>query len=516
MKNEKHLCKNIDLNASGVQPLEYHCVTAEEQKEWKTKRNELKGAKKYTVSGKTVTHSSGAYIEALATWEGTVAVTDGHVSKRYRLLKFYHLNACIHFAIPITMADSHPALPGLELSKKERDLLYKIATELLTWKSRMETAIVVKRNEKQEVKENRNQACKLQPNEEVVANLLNQNHWILTVMAEVMLANIRPWTPTPLLPRYPTAFVVTGGSTDVFYQALSALNLTGTDVPVLDIVTLDDLADWQAYGSKLTLINADRKMRKKLLKLGRKQLFVGHLFLLTSKKYDDKTYYHVSVPTNLAPLTEEQQDACRAFMAKLLDAPKKLAERVVGDYDKIMESPISYRVQESAAWHQVVEIVISEGLLEHCEAVKTAQDQRQIQEQKSEQMLEEAVALVLDPKQYLDGIATEWPADEAGVNALLQDYYALYKEASKGGAKFLAFTVESLMALCHNKIELPQENIDLVIGRLRARGAIKERKTSTYLSRGKNLRMIRINAEDCESFSLTPLTPNKEASADVS
>lgn len=515
MKTLKHLCKNINLNASGVQPLDGHWVTAEERKEWKSKRKALEGAKKYTVSGKTITHTSGAYIEALATWEGTVFVTDGHVSKRYRLLKVFHIDTCLHYAIPIAMSDSQPNLPGFELSKKELETLYKAAAELLTWKSRQETFILVKSQEKQEVKENRILARELESREEIVAKLLEENHWMLTIMGEILLANTLPWIPVYHIPRHHTAFVVSGRSSEVLFQTARALNLSATDVPVLEIVNSDDTADWQAYGSQVTLVKADSRMRKKLLKLGRKQPFAGRLFMLSSKKFDDMSFSHVSVPTNLAPLTGEQQDACRAFMAKLLGEPKKLAERVVQDYKQIMESPTAYRIKEAEAWHQVVEIVISEGLLDHCQAVKEAQDQRQAQEERSKQLLEDAVELILDPKQYLDGIATEWPEDEAGVNALLLDYYALYKEASIGGAKFLAFTEESLLNLCHEKIGLPREDIDLVIGRLIAQGAMKERKKPTYLKCKKSSRMIRVDTKVCKSFSLTDLSPNKEASADA-
>lgn len=513
MKFKQHYQK-IKLNTPGVQLLDIHTLTKKNLKNWKKSRNKLKGAKKFSVKGKTVTHSSGAYIRAVAICQQIAVVKNSHSLRRFMVLRVYHLNTCLHYAIPINMVDSCPKLPELDLSKRELDLIYKISKELMTYQSRKETVVHINSQEKEKVKKNRNQSYQLDSNEEIVSTMLKENHWLLTTMAELILVNLRPWIPRKRVPNYFTTFVSSGNS-DVLFQILSALNLSETYVPVINIENFDDLADWKAYGSQLTLVKTDNKMRKKLLKQGRKDPFEGHLFFLAKKKCDDISHVHISIPANPAPLTDQQQDACRAFMAKLLECPKNLVERVFGDYEKIIESPITYRIKEKDAWHQVIEAIISDGLSEHCEAVKMAQEERQAQEEKSMKMLEDAVNLVLDPNRYLEGIATDWPADEEGVKVLLSNKYALYKEASKGEAKFLAFTKDSLTTLCQDLIGLLPAEIDLLLYRLQSQGVVKEKTTPTYLPCGKTLRMIRVNVEMCVSFSLTPLSPQKEASADA-
>ncbi len=389
-----------------------------------------------------------------------------------------------------------------------------MADELMTEEAKKEHVIHAKSQEKQNLKQNRCLAKKLQSNEEILVDLLKERYWMLTLMGECLLTNLRAYAPMPLAQNYSTAFVSPNANHSVLVDAIGAMNFTGADVPVLNIDSLDDVTHWQTYGSQLTLVKSDSKMRKKLLKLERKKSFDGHLFFLTSKKFCDASILHISVSSNSAPLTIEEQDAFRAFMAKLLENPKKLVKRLVNDYEKITESPISFRIKEADAWHQVAETIISEGLSEHCEAVKTAQKERQTQKEKSEQVLEKAVELVLDPSQYLDSIATEWPADEAGVKAIFEDCYALYKK-TKDGYEFLAFTEDSLIALCHDKAGLPREEINLVISRLRALEALKTKTEPTYLANGKRIRMIRIGTEVCEPFSLSPLTPDMEVSSDV-
>lgn len=484
----------------------------------KEDKKRLNSAKEFKVKGNTITNSSGKITSALAKWKERLCIDDGFQQARYIILDVYLHGKRYRYAIPIQKVASCPELPELDLSKDELKFLYKFAEELSTTKSRKEKEISVERQEQLDVKYQCSLASHLNNDELVVAHFLETQYWILSVLTESLLVNLRPWIPTPLLPTHVTAFATSsqGSSEKVLFQLLGACNLTTSHVPIIKLQNKKDLEKWAGHGCRMALLKPESSIRDMIFKVtqslilannGDTQPYVGQVFLKTTKKFTDSNIYHISIPSEPPLFTDEELDAFRSFMAKVMAEPEILAERVITDYYDRRCSEIAYRIKPVDLWHSVIESIIAEGLQELCDAVKLAKKKQKADEEKLEQQLDEAVKLLLNPNLYLDGISREWAKDEVGVRESLEEFFALYKK-TKNGSEFLAFTKDSLARLCYKKIE--QENYPLVIERLKSSDILENETTPTKLGNGNTIRLVRIDTEFLQSFTVSEVTPHKE------
>lgn len=159
---------------------------AEEISKKKVKKTmkEIDGDPKLRTKREIVQHlGKGTSIQGYARQEKILCMDDGYQQVRFVLFDVYRHGSLHHFAIPIALMATQPPLPTLPLSKDELKLLYTIAEVLLDTPGRTEKILFIKRPEQVTVKLSRDQALLLSFKEELVANRLEHNPWILSTLA---------------------------------------------------------------------------------------------------------------------------------------------------------------------------------------------------------------------------------------------------------------------------------------------------------------------------------------------
>ncbi len=303
---------------------------------------------------------------------------------------------------------------------------------------------------------------------------------------------------------------------------------TGPQLPELVLHTSTSLECWEACGCRMALLVANETALKKIVEkthvismvqmVGAQELpYLAQVFLWTRKKYGETMPVdYITIPPEPKLLTQEESDAVRGFMAKLLSNPQELAKEAMCEYNEIRQSATFYRKHPTDEWHYILERVIADGLATYSSVVREAQELRQEQKEQEENELQAAMQLILDPLQYEDKISKEWASDKQGNDTTLETYVALYK-CTKNGDRFLAFSKPSMARLCHEKANLPHRNFPLLLARLKSENYVTGESESIKLPQAKgaskiNMRLIKIYLEPDDGYKVThaPLKEKNE------
>lgn len=193
---------------------------------------------------------------------------------------------------------------------------------------------------------------------------------MLSVLAETLAANLRPWCDIYQLPNYITVFEGSGDSGDnckfVLKQLLSACNFTvplnASQVSELMLHTASGLERWGTCGCRMVLLVAKDTALNKIVEKtntitmaqisgGQELPYRGQVFLWTRKKYSEAMpVEYIAIPPAPQKLTDEQTDALRGFIAKLLSIPDPSAEDAMSEFNEICQSSVSYRKNPTVIW----------------------------------------------------------------------------------------------------------------------------------------------------------------------
>ena len=488
-------------------------------KEVKKLQKRLRGSESFEVNRSGIVFSGQTYFCGIARWRKPVCITDGQTSARWQFLELHLGGQCHTFAIKSEVASKHPDLPGMPLSREERELLYDMASELRRPKDCREL-YAIRNPERKNVKENRSWIAE-EPDSELLSQMMGSSTLIPELCVIAVLTNLRPWLSPSLRPDHITNFVTDGknylSQIECLRKLSRSLNFTSeADHPLLIEITAEDVKDlktWESIGNRMSLIHCGRKvagtLRHKTEQMdiaksaGQLAEQLSAQILLDSGAVRlFSCIDNIELPKCPPEIRPEQQEVLRRALARVLDHPQKAARLLTTLYREKICSLDAYRLNSADVWKRSAQELFVHFYPfcgKHFE--NAAEQKRQLDELHSQQ-LQEAISLILTPARYLQEIR-RWPASYEDAKDLLDGTHEAVALVNRQEA--LCFTDDSLKRLT-SRVGLPGSMFDALIDRLKEIGAIRNRTKSLHFTSGTNGRFVTISSEKFKNFSISTIS----------
>ena len=399
-------------------------------------RRRAKVSDELFISKDGVVVASDLRVGFLAERIETVCISVSDRYARWIIVNIYFDDVEHRYAVRATEWEKHPDLPGLDLSRRETDLVYQMCDILSRKRAFQENIYNIDRQIALDLASNVRSAKELGTfDENRFVGLLNTDPLALPVLEAVLLSAV--WSEPALenVPNFVLNFVLPNAQSTVLRERVDehfhavdllrspfapfnramTLRLENTQMPDLPSAASGRLVLLNPVGdaiSKLTGVLEQCSHEQLLSGDAEDRPFAAFPITITTRAFPSAYAYNVTLSANTHELREEDADCLRLAAAKLLryvpDAAQKLSDAI----DNLACHPRAYRTNLPERWITLARQFVRYVLLTSDAASETidritgeAERVNKEAELRRAQMIDCGVAFLLNPERYKDAIS---------------------------------------------------------------------------------------------------------------
>jgi len=454
-------------------------------------RKKIKATPVLDMKRNVVSYKQKEHIYATAVWLEKVSLEIRGYIYRVRLFAVDYCKSRTVYAVPVKLLDKGWELPDIELSKKEIQILIKIANYLGGRRAEREVKINVDHPALENIRFHKRQWV-MKPDEEALLRILQNNPWILPLSVAAVDTQLRSYKKFKRAPCTVYNFVVEKSdwqSDQVFTAVLGAMNFSSAaryaDSKPLELYIKEkkDWDGWRKCAERLVLIRtATGSLLSPILKELTEQertiycngIFTKTLFP-TLPVVRCRSFLHrrgvldVSIEKGLSMFSTKDLDTIRIMIANVLSW--NVASMIYNDWRNKMSTDWQYRTDRWQCWYEtILEALLKRNfsnpaiLAKAKKLLKNTTEEQQAAETERANIIYRAQELISSPVQFANEIM-EKPASKEDAEQHLhidQDAVAFWfmpKKNKDAGNTYLAFTKNSLLRLLR-RVSMDTELLD--------------------------------------------------------
>ena len=479
----------------------------------------------------------GQMVHLLAEQVAVIEAVGCGASSRWRVIRVIRHGASTFYGVKASDWQNHPALPGLDLSSWETDLIYALCEQISLSQAFVESRVDLSEFVDRVIDKNVRKADALGClDENQLIGLLQVDQIALHALEAALLTCVWGIFDAEELPAFAMnlvtrknakneevkAMVQHFAAVDMFCPTKACCGgpLTIRLEAVKDIGKLASLfghlALCQASTSDVrnSLITMMREAaRKRVMSMPGPDPFPVFPVIVGTVLWPADVAVNIVVPDSVHVLTDAEADTLRMAAARMFERRWILANTLRDQLDNLRRDPRSYRMSVIELWTKGVQrtmaIVLFRDPACRLEAKKLFGEQvdAELEVLRTRvQKVEEGVDFLLSPDRYADMICSERPKDEKTYHATVAFPYR------QKGEQMVAFNKDLLPKLLM-RVGVTADLVDDVINGLKDRGVIEHASGVVKAGIGSK-RMLLIPVEKLQNYGVTAVTGDVEEDED--